>query len=168
MGSLVGIPNVFHTFRDNVLFVNVCNNLGEGVSVDCELEFILAPGELLFRMECFIVVGESGQGDPWVLERRFDGASSVQSVIFFTRRVLSSLTMRGRTPHFPQYILVLKVVAICAIASTISSMASYLVDPVMRGRSAASERALTIVLVAATLVIGMASSVSVHSAIGMA
>ena len=87
---------------------------------------------------------------------------------FVTRSVSSSLMMRGRTPHFPLYRLVLKVVAICAIASTSSLIASYSGDPVMRGISAASKRDLTIPSMAVTLVIVMVSSVSVHSAIGMA
>ena len=78
---------------------------------------------------------------------------------FVNRRVSSLLTMMGRAPHFPRYGLVLKVVAICAIALTSLSIALYSGDPVMRGRSAASKRALTITSMAATLVILMASSV---------
>ena len=67
--------------------------------------------------------------------------------------------MKGRTSHFPPYRLVLKMVAICAIALTSLLIASYFGDPVMRGRLAASKRALTIPSMAATLVIVMASAV---------
>ena len=80
MGSLVGVPNVVHTFGNNVLFVDVCDDCGDGVSVDHELEFILAPGKFVLRVECLIVVGESGQGDCWVSERKFDGAAAIQGV----------------------------------------------------------------------------------------
>ena len=71
-------------------------------------------------------------------------------------------------PHFPPYRLVLKVVAIWAIALTSSLMALHSGYPVMHGRSAASKRALTITSMAAALVIVMASLVLAHSAIGMA
>ena len=81
VGSLVGIPNVVHTFRDNVLFVSVCDYRSNGVLVDRELESILTPGNFVFRMECFLIVGESGQCDPWVSERRFDGAAAIQGVV---------------------------------------------------------------------------------------
>ena len=81
VGSLVGVPNVAHTFRDNVLFVNVRDNRGDGVSVDRDLEFVLAPGDFVFPMECLLVIGESGQGDSWVLERRFNGAAAIQDVV---------------------------------------------------------------------------------------
>ena len=84
VGSLVGVPNLVHTFRDNVIFVGVRGvrgNRSDGVLVDRKPEFILALGDLVFRMECFLVVGESGQGDPWVLERRFNGAAAIQGFI---------------------------------------------------------------------------------------
>ena len=32
-------------------------------------------------MECLLIVGESGQGDRWVSERRFDGAAAIQGVV---------------------------------------------------------------------------------------
>ena len=35
----------------------------------------------MFRVECFLVVRESGEGDPWVLESRFDGAAEIQGII---------------------------------------------------------------------------------------
>ena len=57
VGSLVGVPNVVHTFGENVLFVNVCNDHGDGVSVDRELKLVLAPGDFVLRMECLLVVG---------------------------------------------------------------------------------------------------------------
>ena len=57
---LVGIPNVVHTFCDNVLFVDICNDHGDGVLVDRELDLILAPGDFMFRVECFLVVRDSG------------------------------------------------------------------------------------------------------------
>ena len=79
--SLVGVSNVVHTFGDNVIFVHVCDNRDDGVSVDRKLEFVLAPGNFVLRMECFLVIGESGQGDPWVLEHRFDGAAAAQGVV---------------------------------------------------------------------------------------
>ena len=81
VGSLVGVPNVVHTFRDNVLFVDVRDNHSDSISVDRELKFVLAPCDFVLRMECLLVVREIGQGDPWVLERRFDGASAIQGVV---------------------------------------------------------------------------------------
>ena len=60
VGCFVGIPDVVHTFRDNVLFVDFRNDRGDGVSVDRELELIIAPGDFVFCVECFLVVGESG------------------------------------------------------------------------------------------------------------
>ena len=69
VGSLVGVPNVVHTFGDNVLFVDVCDVRGDGVSVDRELDSVLAPGDFVLRMECLLVLGESGQGDRWVSAR---------------------------------------------------------------------------------------------------
>ena len=57
VGCFVGIPDVVHTFRDNVLFVYVCNNRGDGVLVDRKLEFILAPGNFVFRVEFFLSSG---------------------------------------------------------------------------------------------------------------
>ena len=81
VGSLVGVPNVVHTFGNNVLFVKVCDNCGNGVLVDRDLDFVLAPSNFVLRMECLLVVGESGQGDRWVSERRFDGAAAIQGVI---------------------------------------------------------------------------------------
>ena len=81
MGSLVGVPNVVHTFGDNLLFVDVCDDRGNGVSVDRELEFVLAPGNFVLLMECLIFDGESGQGDRWVLERRFDGTAAIQGIV---------------------------------------------------------------------------------------
>ena len=81
VGSLAGVPNVVHTSGDNVLFVNIFDDCGDGVSVDRELEFVLAPGDFVLRMECILVVGESGQGGPWVLERRFNGAAAIQGVV---------------------------------------------------------------------------------------
>ena len=77
VGSLVGVPNVVYTFCNNVLFVKVCNDRGNGVSVDRELDFVLAPGEFVLRMECLLVFGESAQGDRWISERRFDGAAAI-------------------------------------------------------------------------------------------
>ena len=59
VGCFVGIPNVVHTFRDNVLFVDVRNDRGDSVSADREIDFILAPDEFVFCVECFLVVGES-------------------------------------------------------------------------------------------------------------
>ena len=47
------------------------------------------------------------------------------------------------------------------------NLCDFLDNPMMRGRLAASKRALTIAYMAATLVIIMASSVSVHIVIGM-
>ena len=32
-------------------------------------------------MECLLVVRESGQGECWVLERRFDGVAEIQGVV---------------------------------------------------------------------------------------
>ena len=81
MGSLVGVPNVVHTFGENVMFVNFCDDRGNGISVNNELEFILAPGYFMLRVECLLVVGESGQGDPWVLERWIDGAAAIKGVV---------------------------------------------------------------------------------------
>ena len=92
----------------------------------------------MFRVECLSL---SGRVDRVILGLRRAGSTEwLQSkeLWFVTRRALSLLTMRGRTLHLPPYRLVLNVVAICAIASTSSSIASYLGDPVMRGRSAAS------------------------------
>ena len=60
VGCFIGIPNVVHTFRENVLFVDVRDDCGNVVSVDRKLEFILAPGDFVFRVECFLVVRESG------------------------------------------------------------------------------------------------------------
>ena len=100
VGSLVGVPNVFHTFGDNVLFVDVCDNRGNGVSVDRELEFVLAPGEFLIRVECLLVVGESGQGDPWVSERRFDGAAEIQGVVVCDLAILVFFDNEGEDAAF--------------------------------------------------------------------
>ena len=81
VGCFVGVSNVVHTFRDNVLFFDVCNDRGDGVSVDREIEFILASGNFVFHVECFLVVGESGEGDPGVLESWFDVADAIQGSI---------------------------------------------------------------------------------------
>ena len=81
VGCFVGIPDVVHTFRENVLFVNICNNRGDGVSVNRELEFIIAPGDFVFCVECFLVVVESGEGDPGVSESWFNGAGAIQGII---------------------------------------------------------------------------------------
>ena len=54
---LVGIPNVVHTFCDNVLFVDVHDDRVDVVSVDRKLKFILAPGDFLFCMEFFLSLG---------------------------------------------------------------------------------------------------------------
>ena len=35
----------------------------------------------MLRMECLIAVGESGQGNCWVLKRRFDGAAAIKGVV---------------------------------------------------------------------------------------
>ena len=138
VGSLVGVTNVVHTFGDNALFVDVYDDCIDGVSVDCELKFVLAPGKFVLRMECLLVVGESGQGDCWVMERRFDGAAAIQGVVVFDSARLVFSDDEGENAAFPPYRLVLKVVAIWAIASTSSLIALYLGDPMMRGRSAAS------------------------------
>ena len=100
VGSLVGVPNVVHTFCDNVLFVDVCENRSDGVSVDRELEFVLAPGDFVLRMECLLVVGESGQGDPWVLELRFDGAAAIQGVVIFDSACLIFADDEGEDAAF--------------------------------------------------------------------
>ena len=168
VGSIVGVPNVVHTFCNNLLFVNVRDYRSDSVSVDQELKFVLAPGNFVFCMECLLVVGESGKGDPWVSERRFGGEGTIQGVVVCDLARLVFADDEGEDAAFPPYRLVLKVVTIWAIASTSSSIASYLADPVMRGISAASKRALTIASMATTLVIVMASLVSVHSRIGMA
>ena len=91
--------------------------------------------------ECFIVVGKSGEGDPGVLESWFDGAAAIQGIIVCDVARLVFADNKGEDAAFPPYRLVLKVAAICAIASTSLSIASYLGDHVMRGRSAASKRA---------------------------
>ena len=89
VGCFVVVPDVVHTFRNNVLLVNVCNDLGDGVSVDRELEFILALGGFLFCVECFLVVRDSGEGDPGVLESWFDGAAAIQGIIVcYTARLV--------------------------------------------------------------------------------
>ena len=168
VGSLIGVPNVVHKFGDNVLFVHVCDDRGDGILVDCKIEFVLAPGDFVIHMECILVVGKSGQGDPWVFERRFDGAAEIQGVVVCDSVSLVFAYDEGKDAAFLPYRLVLKMVAIWAIALTSSSMASYSGDPMMRGRPAAPKRALTIASMATTLVIVMASSVSAHIAVGMA
>ena len=57
VGIFVGVPNVVHTFGDNVLFFHVCDDRSDGVSVDRKLEFVLAPSNFLLCMECLLVVG---------------------------------------------------------------------------------------------------------------
>ena len=57
VGSLAGVPNVVHTSGDNLLFVDVCDDRGDGVSVNRELKFVLAPGDFVLCMECLLVVG---------------------------------------------------------------------------------------------------------------
>ena len=81
VGGLVSVPNVVHTFGDMLLLVHVFDDRGDGVSVDRELEFLLSPGDFVLRMECLLVVGESGQGNHWVSERRFDGVAAIQGVV---------------------------------------------------------------------------------------
>ena len=81
VGCFVGVPNAVHTFCDNALFFDVCNNCGDGVWVDRDLEFILTPGNFVFCVEYFLIIRESGEGDPGVLESCFDGAATIRGII---------------------------------------------------------------------------------------
>ena len=100
VGSLVGVPNEVHKFRDNVLFVDICDDCGDGTSVNLDLEFVLALGDFVLRMGCLLVVGESGQGDPWVLERMFDGAAAIQGVVVFDSACLVFADDQGEDAAF--------------------------------------------------------------------
>ena len=81
VGCFVGVPDVVHTFHDNVLFFDVHNDCGDGVMVNRKLEFILAPGDFLLCVECFLVTGDNAEGNLGVLENWFDGVAAIQGII---------------------------------------------------------------------------------------
>ena len=131
------VPEVVHLFFFNVLWHDGGKNSGFSVENDGFLDMVLVPCHLMLVVE-LLVLGDGCQGsDVGVRERRFSILLQLSMGSLATWRISVSSRTKDRQPCSPPQILVLRLVATCAIAFTSSFIDRVVGIVLSRGNTAA-------------------------------